>query len=497
VYVALEASSRVESPIAGGGQGEISYSDASFVARLRLPYHLVEPTVIAIDIVIVVSTCVIAVFGYNWVSLGHNPIEPHVAVGVLASINLSAVLAARGDYRAINLTSFYRQAREVAIVWSGVCLVLISVAFLLKIAEEFSRGATVSFFVLGFGSMLVWRGLLARFLGSAFSAGAFASRKVMVIGERDWLVSSPTMLEIRRCGYKPIRTFEIAPEEFEANGESGSLRSLVEDAIETARREPIVEILLLIGWERKSAIESIAQMLNVLPLPIYLLPDANVAHYFKHRATTVGTTLAAEIQRAPLTRTEQFFKRFFDLIGAATALFLLSPLMMITALLIKLDSPGPALFFQTRNGFNGRQFRIVKFRTMYVLEDGDDYRQATRADPRVTPLGRWLRRANIDELPQMLNVLQGDMSLVGPRPHPVALNNKFEKLVSDYAFRQHVKPGITGWAQVNGFRGETPTAELMAKRVEFDLWYIKNWSIWLDIRILFSTLILGIQPTAY
>jgi lipopolysaccharide/colanic/teichoic acid biosynthesis glycosyltransferase len=172
-------------------------------------------------------------------------------------------------------------------------------------------------------------------------------------------------------------------------------------------------------------------------------------------------------------------------------------LMLMTALLIKVDSPGPVLFLQNRNGFNGRTFRIVKFRTMHVLEDGDDIRQATRADPRVTRLGWWLRRANIDELPQLFNVLQGDMSLVGPRPHAVAHNSEFEKLVANYAFRHHVRPGITGWAQVNGYRGETPTPEVMAKRVEFDIWYINNWSIWTDIRILFRTLVLGIQPTAY
>jgi len=496
--VTLEASTSGEGSISRGRSGETSCPDESGGARLRLPYHLVEPTVIAVDIVIAVAACVMGGFGYNWVFLGHTPaIEPHIAIGVLASINLSAVLAARGDYRVINLISFYRQAREVAIVWSGVCLVLIGVAFLLKMSEDFSRGATLSFFVLGLGSMLVWRRLLARSLGRAFTAGTFAPRKVMVIGERDRLVASPTMSEIGRCGYTPIRTFEIAPGEFEAIGVSGVLRALIEDAIETARREPVVEILLLIGWERKSTIESIAQMLNVLPIPIYLLPDANVAHYLDRRAITVGMTLAAEIQRAPLTRTEQFFKRFFDLIGATAVLFLLSPLMLITALFIKLDSPGPVLFFQTRNGFNGRKFRIVKFRTMYVLEDGDHIRQATRADPRVTPLGRWLRRANIDELPQLLNVLKGEMSLVGPRPHAVAHNSEFEKLVANYASRQHVKPGITGWAQANGYRGETPTPDLMAKRVEFDLWYIKNWSMWLDIRILFRTLMLGLQPTAY
>jgi len=185
------------------------------------------------------------------------------------------------------------------------------------------------------------------------------------------------------------------------------------------------------------------------------------------------------------------------MIGAISILLLLSPLMLLTALLIKLDSHGPVLFFQTRNGFNGRAFRIVKFRSMHVLEDGNAIRQATRTDPRVTRLGRWLRRANIAELPQLFNVLKGDMSLVGPRPHAVAHNNEYDKVIANYALRNHVKPGITGLAQVNGCRGETPTTDLMEHRVAYDLRYINNWSIWLDIRILFRTLILGLQPTAY
>ena len=185
------------------------------------------------------------------------------------------------------------------------------------------------------------------------------------------------------------------------------------------------------------------------------------------------------------------------MIGAISILLLLSPLMLLTALLIKLDSHGPVLFFQTRNGFNGRAFRIVKFRSMHVLEDGNAIRQATRTDPRVTRLGRWLRRTNTDELPQLFNVLNGDMSLVGPRPHAVAHNNEYDKLIANYALRNHVKPGITGWAQVNGYRGETPTTDLMEQCVAYDLSYISNWSMWLDIRILFRTLILGLQPTAY
>ena len=145
------------------------------------------------------------------------------------------------------------------------------------------------------------------------------------------------------------------------------------------------------------------------------------------------------------------------------------------------------MFLQTRNGFNGRPFKMHKFRTMFVLEDGPVIRQATKDDPRVTRLGRLLRRANIDELPQLLNVIAGDMSLVGPRPHASAHNSEYEKIIANYAFRHHVKPGLTGWAQVNGLRGETRTVDIMAKRVEFDLWYINNWSFWLDFKILLRT----------
>jgi Undecaprenyl-phosphate glucose phosphotransferase len=396
-----------------------------------------------------------------------------------------------------NLVNFYQQARDLVIVWTGVFLLLVGVAFSLKVSASLSRGAALTFFAFGLGGMIAWRRVLAQFLRHALSAGVFAARNVILIGERSRLAASPAILEIRRCGYTPIQAFEIGQEEFATSKTSPRLRTTIDRAIEVARAESVAEILLLIGWERSGTIESITKMLSVLPLPIYLLPDENVARYLGRRAINVGMTWAAEMQRAPLTRTGQFVKRCFDMIGATSMLLLLSPVMLLTALLIKLDSHGPILFFQTRNGFNGRAFRIVKFRTMHVLEDGNAIRQATRADPRVTRLGQWLRRANIDELPQLFNVLYGNMSLVGPRPHAVAHNNEYDKLIANYALRNHVKPGITGWAQVNGYRGETSTTDLMAKRVELDLWYINNWSMWLDIRILFRTLILGLQPTAY
>jgi exopolysaccharide biosynthesis polyprenyl glycosylphosphotransferase len=212
----------------------------------------------------------------------------------------------------------------------------------------------------------------------------------------------------------------------------------------------------------------------------------------------VGTARTAELKRAPLSVAEQALKRIFDVLAAGLGIILLSPLLLTSVLLIKLDSKGPVLFTQTRNGFNGRSFRIFKFRTMSVFEDGPQIRQATRNDPRVTSVGRWLRRTSIDELPQLFNVLGGSMSLVGPRPHAVAHNTEYERIVANYAFRYHVKPGISGWAQVNGFRGETSTVNLMEKRVELDLWYVSSWSFWLDVRILWKTLILAPwQASAY
>jgi undecaprenyl-phosphate galactose phosphotransferase/putative colanic acid biosynthesis UDP-glucose lipid carrier transferase len=197
--------------------------------------------------------------------------------------------------------------------------------------------------------------------------------------------------------------------------------------------------------------------------------------------------LALEIQRAPLSSGERSVKRVLDVVIASLALMFFAPVMLLTAIAIKLDSPGPIIFKQYRKGFNGKQFLMFKFRTMTVQENGDSVVQATRGDPRVTPMGALLRSASIDELPQLVNVLIGTMSLIGPRPHALAHDTYFEKILSEYAFRHHVKPGMTGWAQCNGARGPTPTVEHIAERVKLDIWYINNWSLWLDIQILIKT----------
>ncbi len=218
-----------------------------------------------------------------------------------------------------------------------------------------------------------------------------------------------------------------------------------------------------------------------------------------HIVNGAATTAALEFEGAyrPSARTRDFatLKRALDLAVALALLCLLAPVMAVIALWIRHDSAGPALFRQRRLGHFGKPFRILKFRTMTVLEDGEIITQVREGDARVTRAGRWLRRTSLDELPQLINVIKGEMSLVGPRPHAVAHDMFYASVIGNYGRRQDVKPGITGWAQVNGFRGETPTVESMRQRVDFDIWYADNATFAVDLKILWRTAHVVMQQT--
>jgi exopolysaccharide biosynthesis polyprenyl glycosylphosphotransferase len=216
---------------------------------------------------------------------------------------------------------------------------------------------------------------------------------------------------------------------------------------------------------------------------------------FEHvQLSRFGSMASLQLTRMPLSRLELIEKRAFDLLFASIALLLLTPVLVVAAILIKLDSAGPVFFLQHRYGFNQKPFRIFKFRTMGSLDDGPVVQQAKKDDPRVTRVGAWLRRWNLDELPQLFNVIKGDMSLVGPRPHALSHDREYEQRIARYARRHNVKPGITGWAQIHGFRGETDTDEKMRKRVEHDLYYIDNWSLPLNLQIMIRTVF---SPASY
>src|SRR6516225_1138340 len=250
------ALSDIAAPHSGSASGRRA------TGQLRLPYHLVEPIAFSVDIILVVAISLLTGIGYNYFFLGllpgANAIQFDAAIGVLTLTNVSAILAARGDYRVSNLVSFYRQARDLIIVWAGVFLILSGVAFSLKVSANFSRGAALTFFALGLGGMIAWRRFVAQVLGYALSAGTFAPRNVILIGERSRLAASPAISELRRCGYTPIHTFEIEHEEHVKM--SLRLRATIDRAIEAARAESVAEVLLLIGWDQSWTIERITKM---------------------------------------------------------------------------------------------------------------------------------------------------------------------------------------------------------------------------------------------
>jgi putative colanic acid biosynthesis UDP-glucose lipid carrier transferase len=226
---------------------------------------------------------------------------------------------------------------------------------------------------------------------------------------------------------------------------------------------------------------------------IRLVPDMSMLHFMNHGVTTVLGVPMIDISNSPMAGMNLLLKWLEDKLVGLFILLLIAPLLLVIAAAVKLTSPGPALFRQKRHGWNGEEINIFKFRSMFVqtADTPTSVTQATKGDPRITPLGRFLRSTSLDELPQFLNVLQGDMSIVGPRPHAVAHNLEYREHIPRYMLRHKVKPGITGWAQVNGFRGETDTLEKMEQRVQADLYYIENWSLWLDFKIIVLTIFKG------
>ena len=459
---------------------------AKRVWRRLLRPSFVEVGVSVADILLIVATGPICSWFYHWVTGINGRVAPYAGVGVIMAANFVAVMMARRNYRLKRLVLFATQARETILVWSGTYGLLAVVAFTMKISSDFSRGAVILFFAGGLAALLSLRRFVADLLLSSLANESFAQKKIIVIAEQGQSLASGPLKELCRYGYNPVKTCEISREEIGWPGVS-TLRAKLADLIQVARIEAIEDIFIVFRWDHHRTIDEILDALAVLPVSVHLVPDESAARYLHYPIANIGDASTAVLRRPPLTRVEQVAKRFFDLVLATAALLTLLPLMSIAALLIKLDSRGPIFFLQRRDGFNGQTFEIFKFRTMHVLDQGPIVIQATRNDPRVTRFGRWLRRSSIDELPQLLNVLKGDMSLVGPRPHAIAHNSEYEKLIANYAFRHHVKPGLTGWAQVNGYRGETREVEQMKRRVEHDLWYVDNWSPQLDLKIVLRT----------
>lgn len=454
--------------------------------RLPLTYAMIAPCVMVSDFVLLAGASVSTGIGYNLAAFGGLG-EPLHFVGVawvVASL-VVAVANLRGLYTPESLLSVSRQVAGLAIIWCLAFLFLTAAAFALKIGEDFSRGAVLSFAFGGFVALLISRACWRCALTNALSRGSLTARRILLVAADADL--SSLAAELSKRGLQ-VAKFVSLPARSNG-GDEAECGRVAAEVIGCARGSDIEEIFISGTLECLSLIIPTVKGLRALPLPVRFIPDTAIADLVGRPLHRLGSSIVVEVQRGPHSSVELAAKRCLDLTLASFAILMLTPVFLLTAIAIKLDSPGPVLFRQQRRGFNGRPFNILKFRSMTVMENDADLKQARVQDPRVTRVGRWIRRTSIDELPQLINVVQGKMSLVGPRPHASGHDAYYDVLISKYYHRHRVKPGLTGWAQIRGARGETPTLESMARRVDLDLWYIDNWSLWLDIRIMLRTVI--------
>ena len=447
-------------------------------------YSAVESLAIVVDLATIVLASVLSGLSYHLQESGTpGDVSKYFGSAILVSALFISLMKIRGMYRPTELLLLRNQIRAVCLTWVSVFLLLAGTVFALKIGSEISRGSSVLFATSGLIAMIVHRRVLRNLLARGLAGKRFSGRKIVLITDESEEDDASLIQGLTGLGFCVKRSFLFPP----ATADSCPRQSVAASVIEYVRGSDVEEVVVGADPHRWSELRTLVAELRVLPFPVSFVPLGTASEIFRRPYRELGNAVCVELQRGPLTSFEQAAKRCIDILFAGTALTALLPLLALVAVAIKLDSPGPILFRQQRCGFNGKCFRIYKFRTMSVLEDGPSVMQAQLADERVTHLGALLRRTSIDELPQLLNVLEGSMSLVGPRPHALAHDNQFDKIVRNYAFRRRVKPGLTGWAQVNGCRGPTPTAESIEQRVGFDLWYIDNWSLKLDFTILLQT----------
>ena len=444
-----------------------------------------------IETALIVLTGVAIYFLYIVRNVGAQPGYLAVTIGVAAM-----AIVVFQSLHVFSAPAFRHPARalfRIAGGWTLAFLVVFAGMFFLKLDGALSRVWMATWLLVGFGALAVERVILAQFVALLTSAGRLQQRAVIVGGGaigaellRELAKNDET--EVQMLGVFDDRSDERSPDTVEGYPKLGNIDDLVEFARST--RVDLVIFALPISAEQR-----ILQMLRklwVLPIDIRLAAHANRLRLRPRSYSYVGKVPVLDLFDKPMADWDIVIKQAFDRIVGALALVALSPIFAATALAIKLDSSGPVFFKQKRYGFNNELIEVFKFRSMYFDQlDPTAAKLVTRGDPRVTRVGRFIRKTSIDELPQLINVVfKGDLSLVGPRPHAVhakAADRQYDEVVDGYFARHRVKPGITGWAQVNGWRGETDTQEKIQQRVEHDLYYIENWSILLDLYILAIT----------
>jgi Undecaprenyl-phosphate glucose phosphotransferase len=397
-----------------------------------------------------------------------------------------------GGYALKRLAQLRWQVTRVVVVWGAAVSALLMLAFVGKVSGTYSRGWALEWASLALGLLLVERSILHLMIGRWLRQGSLA-RKVVIVGAGERGERLIAKLQAMHGGsIQIVGVFDDRQTRIPRAVCGWKVLGTTDDLLQFARRTAIDEIIITLPLGAEARLKGIVEKLRLLPVDLRLSAEPMADAFPVRGVSYVGDMPMLEVVDRPLKHWSAVAKWIEDKVLGALLLVLLLPLMALIALLIKLDSAGPVLFAQERFGFNNHVIQVLKFRTMYVDRgDPSGAERTVRGDPRVTRVGRLLRPLSLDELPQLINVLRGEMSLVGPRPHAVTMKAEgrlYHDAVQEYLHRHRVKPGITGWAQVNGLRGEIDTVEKARQRVIYDLSYIEDWSLWLDLKIMLMTL---------
>ncbi len=426
----------------------------------------------------------------------------HVLTAFFAATLFTAVFERLGGYRLKQLSRLHWQLTRIPMAWAGTVSVVLLAAFLSKTSDAYSRGWTLTWFVATPLLLLTARYLLHTAIATPAGASYFA-RNIAILGAGD--EGQRLIAKLRKGQDRSIvirGVFDDRKSRRPGSVYGLPVRGTTDDLLRFARSEPIDEIVIALPLDAERRLKSLCDKMKALAIDVRLSIEPLAETFNVRSAGYLGDVPVLEVVDRPLKNWRALVKLTEDKLLSLLLLVFVGPLMVLIAILIKLDSPGPVFFVQRRFGFNNEEIRVLKFRTMYVdRSDPTGAQRTVRDDPRVTRLGRILRWLSFDELPQLINVVRGDMSLVGPRPHAIAMmagGRLYYEAVEQYLHRHRMKPGITGWAQVNGLRGEVDTLEKAHARVAHDLYYIEHWSLWFDLKIFLRTVgILVSRDNAY
>ncbi|MEO0399287.1 MAG: undecaprenyl-phosphate glucose phosphotransferase [Pseudomonadota bacterium] len=435
-------------------------------------------------ILIVLLSVGIAYFYHIEVLIVDFDAQLYTSAGIIGATGVTALLRRDGYYEFGRLIASGSSVRAVLSRWMMVILGLIAFAFTLKISDAFSRFWLFTWAATACLSMMVVRVGAAYYLRQAARAGGVFGRRVAVIGDAD---CADRFVEQVKASDAAITIVGVFPHDCAADDPAADDRTF--QSLESMARAGALEDIIVAAptTAHSEALSVLTERLSSLPVSIAIAAATSWMDHLGGEMVRIGGAPALTLYRRPLEGWGGFLKTIEDCVLGLVLFIVASPILAACAIALRLQGQGPILFVQKRHGFNNEVFRIYKFRTMTVAEDGDVVRQATAGDARVTKVGAFLRKWSLDELPQLINVLKGEMSLVGPRPHALAHNDAYAKTIENYSGRHKVKPGITGWAQVNGYRGETSETHQMESRFRYDLQYIDNWSLWFDAKILVMT----------